>query len=365
MSGPDQDRQHAATPHKLETARKQGKLAKSPDVVATIVLAVGFLYMTWQGWSTWQAQFRLDRALLLQIPSVATSPNLIWPLVSTAVRETMLLAAPFLVSLVLAALLGNVIQNRPVLSMDPLSPDWQRLNPVTGLQRLLTVRTLFLALRAMLKLGLLGVTAYLVVRDQIHGYLHLSSMPAASVIRRLLDATASLGLHLVAMLALIALVDLIYSRREFAKNMRMSSRELKDEFKSREGDPRIRGRLRELRRDLLRRSLAVRNTRRADVLITNPTHVAIALRYVHGEMTSPQLIAKGRGFMAATMRAIAMKHGIPIVQNPALARALYRDLAIEQHVRPDLYAEVARIIVWVYARRRSGSPDRMSAGVPA
>ena len=154
--------------------------------------------------------------------------------------------------------------------------------------------------------------------------------------------------------------------------MRISHRELKDELKHREGDPRIRARLRELRRELLKRSMALRNTRNADVVITNPTHVAVALRYVHGEMASPQLLAKGAGAVATAIRRIAARHGIPVVQNPSLARKLFHELAVDQAVPPALYAPVARILVWVFAmrdaRERRASPPRGDAatwGSPA
>jgi flagellar biosynthetic protein FlhB len=133
--------------------------------------------------------------------------------------------------------------------------------------------------------------------------------------------------------------------------MRMSRRDVKDEHKNREGDPRIRYRLRELRREALRRSVAARKTSTADVLLTNPTHVAVALRYVHGEMSSPQLVAKGAGVLAAGMRKIAARHRIPVVQNPPLARQLFRELEVDQHVPPELYSQVARILVWVFAMR--------------
>ncbi|HVE55129.1 MAG TPA: EscU/YscU/HrcU family type III secretion system export apparatus switch protein, partial [Ramlibacter sp.] len=174
----------------------------------------------------------------------------------------------------------------------------------------------------------------------------------------LLEDFASLGLKLAAVLWLIALVDLIFTRRQFAKKMRMSHRELKDEVKQREGDPRVRSRLRELRRDMRKRSNSVRHTRNADVLITNPTHVAVALRYEHGRMPAPQVVAKGRGFLAAAMRVIAARHNIPVVQNPPLARRLYKEVSLQRDVPPALFADVARIIVWVMAmrdaRRRAG-----------
>jgi flagellar biosynthetic protein FlhB len=366
MAQTDQDRSHAATPHKLDKAREQGQVAKSPDVIAAIVLATALLYMTWQGPTVWQQQFQLDHALMAQMGRVASSPETLWPLIQRFVGDTLRLAAPFLTALVLAAIIANVIQTGPVLSADPIKPDWERLNPVTGFKRLMTVRTLFLALRAILKLGLLGVVAYYALRGLLPQFFHLSALPPSAIVRTLLDDCASLGLRLTGMLALIALLDVLHTRREFAKKMRMSHREIKDEVKNREGDPRIRSRVRELRREMLKRSLSLRKTSNADVLITNPTHVAVALRYVHGEMSSPQLIAKGRGFMAAAMRTIAARHGIPVVQNPPLARALYQDLALNQHVHPAQYAQVARIIVWVFSRRdamrtRRPTPSARSA----
>ena len=139
----------------------------------------------------------------------------------------------------------------------------------------------------------------------------------------------------------------------------MSKRELKDEVKHREGDPRIRSRLRELRREMLKRSMALSKTGSADVLITNPTHFAVALRYRHGEMAAPQLLSKGAGGMAAAMRRIAAAKRIPVVQNRTVARAIYFGMDIDQDVPPALYADVARIMVWILAMRRA----RDTAGV--
>ena len=132
----------------------------------------------------------------------------------------------------------------------------------------------------------------------------------------------------------------------------MSKRELKDEVKHREGDPRIRARLRALRREMLKRSLALRKTGSADVLITNPTHLAVALRYRHGETDAPLLLAKGAGGMAAAMRHIAARRQIPVVQNRTLARAIYHGTALDHQVPHHLYADLARLMVWVLAMRQ-------------
>ncbi|MNY17409.1 Flagellar biosynthetic protein FlhB [compost metagenome] len=225
------------------------------------------------------------------------------------------------------------------------------------------MRTLFDALRAIIKLVLLTVVAALALRALAGQFYALASLAPIGYLRTLIDDLSSVGLKMALVLGLIALLDWMFTRREFAKKMRMSHRELKDEVKNREGDPRIRARLRELRREMLKRSQSLQKTRDADVLITNPTHVAVALKYEHGRMASPQLLAKGTGHMAAAMREIAARHRIPVVQNPALARRLYRELPVDQLVPPDLYAQVARIIVWVFAMREQRQAGAAAGGM--
>ena len=180
-------------------------------------------------------------------------------------------------------------------------------------------------------------------------------------LRTLVDILSSLGLKLALVLAVIAIIDMVYMQRHFANQMKMSHKDIKDEHKNREGDPRIRSRMRQLRMEMRKKSTSVMNTAKADVLITNPTHLAIALRYEHGKMESPQVIAKGAGMLANVMRAIAYKHHIPVVQNKPLARALYRQVDHENYVPIELYADVARIIVWVFALKRSAQKGLVSS----
>jgi flagellar biosynthetic protein FlhB len=223
-------------------------------------------------------------------------------------------------AVVLAAIVGNMMQTGAILSMEPAKPDFDRLNPVNGFKKVFSMRALFDGARAIVKLALLSLVVWHALERLVPEFFLLAALPPAGMARMIVDAAASTGLKVGLILGLIAMADYAFVRREFHKKMRMSRRELKDENKNREGDPRIRARLRELRREALRRSMAVSRTKEADVLLTNPTHLAVALRYVHGEMQAPQLIAKGAGSLAAKMREIAARHRIPVVQNPPLAR---------------------------------------------
>lgn len=356
MAEQDLDRNHAATPYKLQKARERGQVAKSADMVSAVVFTVAVVYLYWKGWDGLRAQFAQDHVLLSQAGKLDASPANLWRLVGGMVQGTALLLAPFLGALMLSALIANLMQTGFILSAEPIKPDFNRLNPVNGFKKVFAMRTLFDTGRALVKLFILTLVAYFALKDLVPQFFQLASMPPAGLAHLMIQDAASAGLKIALALGLIALVDLGFTRREFSKQMRMSHKEMTDEHKHREGDPRIKSRIRELRREMLKRSQAVQNTAKADVLITNPTHVAVALRYVHGEMNSPELVAKGAGLMAAAMRRIAAFKGIPIVQNRPLARALYRDLAVEQSVPPAHFKQVARILVWVFAMKaRAGA----------
>jgi flagellar biosynthetic protein FlhB len=352
-SDTDLDRSEAATPHKLSEARKRGQVAKSSDAVAALVFAAAVVYLYAQGWESIRAQFRFDRMIFLQATSLVATPANLWHIVAQGLRETVFLLLPFLLTLVIAALIGNVAQTGVVFSAHPVKPDWDRLNPVNGLKRVFSGRTLFDAFRACAKLALLGWVVYESLAALLPQFYRLAGLAPLGQTRTLLDDAAALGLKIAVALFVIAAVDLAYTHREFAKRQRMSKRELKDEFKHREGDPRIRSRLRELRREALKRSLSLRRTRDADVVVTNPTHYAVALRYRHGAMAAPKLVSKGTGAVAAAIRAIAARHRIPVVENRTLARALYAEAALDQDVPSRLYPEIARLMVWVFAMRQA------------
>jgi len=358
MADQDLNRSEPATPYKLEKGRERGQVAKSADLVSAVVFAVAVVYLYWKGWDGLRTQFQYDQAMLGYAGRIVATPGNLWALLGAMVRDGMVMLAPFLGALILAAIVSNVMQTGPILSMEPLKADFSRINPVAGFKKLFSMRTLFEGLRAILKLVALTLVVYHALKSLTPQFFHLASLPAAALGRTMVEDAASAGLKITLALILIAMLDYGFTRRQFAKQMRMSQREITDEHKQREGDPRIKARLRELRREMLKRSQSLRDTGGADVLITNPTHIAVALRYVHGEMHSPQMVAKGAGMLAAVMRQIAARRGIPVVQNKPLARELFRRMAVDQHVPSDQFAQVARILVWVFAMR-----DARAAGV--
>lgn len=351
MADQDADRSEAATPFKLQKAQERGQTARSADMVAAAVFAAAMVFLGWQGWNATAALLRLCSLALEHAGTAVMGEAAAWPMVTAIVVQAAAVLLPFLLLLPLVAALASIVQTGPVLSLEPLKADFDRINPATGFKRVFSARTLFDAARACVKLAVLGAAAWLALRSLQPQFHAVASQSPVNFLQLLIADTADLGLKMAMALGLIACVDVLFTRHEFGSRMRMSRRELKDEFKNREGDPRIRARVRELRREMLKRSLALRNTRNADVVLTNPTHYAVALRYVHGEMEAPKVVAKGAGQLAATMRDIAARHSVVVVQNAPLARRLFREADIDQCIPAALYPQVAKIIVWVFAAR--------------
>ncbi len=356
----DLDRGEAATPFKLHKARERGQTPRSMDMVSSVAFLAAMLYLAAEGLDVAQAFLRIGQAALVQAGQL--DAHGMWPLVAGLMSDALLGLLPLFLLLPVAAFLGAIAQTGTVLSVQPLQMDFRRLDPAAGFRRIFSVRTLFEGLRACIKLLVLGTVAFAGLQALLPQFHALAAMSPGVFVATMAQDVSGLGLKMALALLVVSLVDVAFTRHEFGRNMRMSRRELKDEYRNREGDPRIRGRLRELRRELLRRSRALRNTRGADVVLTNPTHYAVALRYVHGEMEAPRVVAKGAGQLAAAMREIAARHRVAVVQNPALARRLFRDADIDDPIPVDTHAEVARILVWIFALRqqRAAAP-----GAPA
>ncbi|MBC5785088.1 EscU/YscU/HrcU family type III secretion system export apparatus switch protein [Ramlibacter sp. USB13] len=351
----DIDRSEEPTTFKLQKARDRGQTPRSVDATACAVFLAAVAFLAWQGAAALQALLRLFRSALVQV--AGRSADGAGPVFAQLVEGAAGILLPFLLVLVAAGAAAAVAQTGMVFSLQPLQFDFERLNPAAGWKRVFSRRTLFEGARACVKLAVLccaGVAALLALLPQFHV---LATLPAPAFLQAAWSDLVALAWRMAAALALIAAVDMLFTRRDFHRRMRMSRREWKDEYRHREGDPRIRARLRELRRELLQRSLSLRNTRNADFVLTNPTHYAVALEYRHGEMDAPRVIAKGAGQLAAAMREIAARHRIVVVQNPPLARRLFREVPLESSLPADFHAEVARIVVWVLAMRRQRMPQ--------
>lgn len=344
----EQDKTEAATPFKLEEARKKGIVSKSTELNSTGGLLAGLLALAAFGsWSVHQlllAERGLFHDLNRQLWDI---PHLMAWLAQLSTKVLFILS-PLLALALIGGVLANLVQTGLVFSATPLTPDFQRLNPAAGLKRMFSMRALFEALKSTIKFGIYSLIAYAALKAAIHRLPAMYHRAPGAQAAELGHELTRLLMYLVLGAIAIALVDVLYTRWEFGRRMRMSRRELKDEVKRREGDPLIRNKRREAQRELRKRAASAGKVKEADVLITNPEHFAVAVKYRRGEAPAPEVIAKGSGELALKMRQEAFRHRVPIVPNPRLARALFREVAIGKPIPPDHYAAVADVLRWVY-----------------
>jgi flagellar biosynthesis protein FlhB len=347
----EQNRSEQATPFKLEEARKQGSVAKSLDFNTLLMMwGLIILAMIW-GASAWHQIGDMSRELFASSADLDISLDSGgW--MAGVVRRFVTLMAPVLLVGVGIAVIANIVQTGPIFSFKPLKPKGERINPVAGFKRIYNKKMLFEAFKSLLKLLVLGGVAtafFLAMWPQLMG---AQSVDGAVVEAWFGSNAIALLFRLGLALVLIGLLDLMYTRHKFKEDMKMSRREVKEEVKRREGDPLIRAKLRELQRENLKQSASVKRVPEADVLITNPEHIAIALRYDRGSMGAPVMLARGADSWAADMRAMARRHGIPIYERRKLARQLFRSGTLDQPIPADSYVDVARIYAELEAKRR-------------
>jgi flagellar biosynthetic protein FlhB len=361
MAERDSDPTEQATPYKLQEARKRGSVARSTDFSAAVVLAALVAALYSQVGSMMPALVQLQRSALAKASGGQWHPDAAAAWLGQWLAAGLLVIAPVLGTLMIVAVAVNILQTGPILSFHPLKPDLDRLNPVAGFKRIASLRTAVEALKSVFKLVLLVFTAWILLRDILPGSIGLPDASPRVYLAVMGGLAGSLLSKLAAVLFMLGLADLLYVRWEYARQMRMSAREVREEHKNRNGDPRVRSRHRELRKELLKRSGSLRKVKSADVLITNPTHLAIALSYERGSGRAPHLIAKGAGDLALRMRQLARRHNVPVVENRVLARALFREVQDEGVVPEKWYPQVAKILVWVYAMRdmRRGSTRKL------
>jgi flagellar biosynthetic protein FlhB len=357
MEEGEKDKTEQATPYKLDKARRKGVVARGVDLGFMTGSAALFCYLWIAGPHLGQLFARVAREAWLGGPDLADG------------NRTLLYAAASLASLVVPAvvllmaiifasvLLLELIQTGFVFSAEPFGPDFSRLNPANGLKRVFSLRAAIETGKNILKLVVYATTAVLVaryaLRSEAGGISDATSLSAA------MERTALILLAAFVLGAMFfAVLDQLIVRNIFRRNMRMSRRELRREAREREGEPRLKQKRKQLHRELAKTSQSLRNLRKADVLISNPDHLAVALRYEPGTMLAPTVVSMGKNHLAQRLKRIAFLYGIPIVEDRALAQRLFRTTALNHAIPQDCYRPVADIYNAIRARLQKANPDR-------
>ncbi|OQS40685.1 EscU/YscU/HrcU family type III secretion system export apparatus switch protein [Chromobacterium haemolyticum] len=348
MAEQEQDRSEEATPHKREEARKKGSVARSQDVLGVVSALTLLLALMALGPGMARHCLGLFAMLLSHAGewSFAQQALSVWMRqLALALFQTLL---PLWLLLALTAGVAGAAQVGLVFSTEPLKPDWQKLNPMEGLKRLFTLRSVFEAAKSSIKFLAFSLVLYWIIREMLPDWLLLTGAGPGRVAAATGNALLQVLRYMVLVMLLAAVVDWLFVKRTLSKKLRMSKREVKEEHKRREGDPRIKSKLKEIRLQFLQKTRAAARVPEADVLVVNPRHLALAIQYQRGKMAAPLLLAKGAGEMALKMKETARRHGVPILENRPLARGLFRDVDVDEWIPDAYFGDVAKALVWAF-----------------
>lgn len=343
------------THKKLEDARKKGQVASSREVnhwfmiLAATVVVLAFAPSSMRG-------MKLALVKFVEMPhAIATDID---QLRLVMVELVGALATAFLVPLgilVAAALAGGLIQNGLVIAAERIQPRLEKISLASGVKRLFSLRAVTEFAKGVLKLAVVGTIATFLILPEFHNLAAIPGFDIDQILGLVHHLAIRMLLAVLAVVTVIAALDFLYQKYEFLKTMRMSRHELREEFKQTEGDPMIKSRLRQIRMERARRRMMAA-VPEADVVVTNPTHYAVALKYEPAEMAAPRLVAKGVDSLARRIREIAEEHDVTVVENPPLAQALYAGVEVDEEIPEEHYRAVAEIIGYVFRLKRRAIP---------
>jgi flagellar biosynthetic protein FlhB len=347
MAGEDDDSERTEDPtqKRLDEALERGDVVKSQEVNTWFVLGTATLILMSFSGSMSSGILTMLRGLLVQAHGIPVDgPGLIQVMQKLGLGIVAALAVPFAL-IALGAVVGNMIQHRLVWSTESLKPKLSKVSPGAGFKRLFSKVALANFLKGLIKLGLIGAVMAAILWPKRHQFDALVTMDPAVVLPLVQSLSLELLGTVVAILAIVAAVDYLFQYRTWYERQKMSLREMKEEFRQTEGDPAVKAKIRQLRNERSRKRM-MSDVPKASVVITNPTHFAVALQYEKG-MNAPLCLAKGADNIALKIREVAEANNIPVVENPPLARALYATVEIEDEVPPEHYKAVAEVIGYV------------------
>ena len=332
---------------RLEQAREKGMVPSTKELSPVVVFfgAMGMIAL----WAplAWQHLQRTTTDWLEAAGTRVLTPNSLYALTLDIVENGMVIILPFAIVLMTLGVLATLIQTGPLWIEDGLKPKISKLNPVAGLKKILSLRGVAELIKSLLKLAILCGITYLILQDHIAEIVEFPGISMEEVFQRLGKVAFLLVMAIGLVLLVLALADFSYQRWQFTRDQRMTKQEVKDELKDVEGNPLIRSRRLSLQRDRARQRM-MQDVPKADVVITNPTHLAVALKYDPGRSDAPMVLAKGAGYVAEHIKQVARSAGIPIIENKPVAQSLYKLVEVGRTIPADLYKAVAEILAYVY-----------------
>ena len=361
----EQDKTEAPTPHKLREARKSGDVPSSPEITGAVAALVSLVVLQQQAMHIIQG---LETILSQDLARAGHPGQMTGATIGSQMQSDflngLLLLAPLALAVVVGVVVVGTINTRGNLTLQGAKPSLRKLNPVANFKHVFGREALVQLAKVLLKLSIIALivlTWQSTWQSLVPQLSFLENGPAASTVW---DDLVRLSMQITGAFVGIGAVDFIYRQWAWRRRQRMSKQELKEELKRLEGNPQIRARIRQIGRRRLKQLLSGPNLRavpKADVVVTNPTHYAVAIQYAPGKMRAPKVIAKGQRLFALRIKELARKHNVPMVENRPLAQALFKSVQINQEIPADLYKAVAQVLAFVYRMR---APRRLARRQP-
>jgi flagellar biosynthetic protein FlhB len=334
------------TQKRLDEAREHGDAVKSPEVQTLVLLLGGTLAISVFGQSAALGFARTFRLLLAEPDRIGIGPGELLDLMRDLMGQLVLILGPIFALLMVTGVAGNVLQHRPTLAFDKIKPNLSKLSPLASFKRLFGIDGLANLFKGILKMAIVGTAVWTQLWPEHAGLEAVLQQSAAGIAGEMTHLLIKVLVAALAAMAFIAGADYMLQRSQFLKRNRMSKHDIKEEYRQTEGDPMIKARIRQIRKERAKRRM-IAAVPEATVVIVNPTHFAVALKYVSGKMAAPVCVAKGVDALALRIREVAEDHGVPVVENPPLARALHAVVKVDEVIPTEHYKAVAQVIGYV------------------
>lgn len=344
MAGEEDEKTEEPTPKKIEDAKKEGNVPKSMEVSGAAILFFGSLYLLFFSGPSVESLKKLMMYSYAFIGEELTG-NTFFSIGYTTVITLLMALLPIFILVILLALITNWSQFGFVAT--PLKLDLQKLDPIKGLKNIFGLKKALEALKLTLKLTIIVVVMFGVLMLTYKSFLEMMDKQLENTILAIIELTGYFLAAILLIIIIFAIIDFYFTRHYYFKSLKMSKQEIKDEFKNMEGDPQVKGRIRKIQMQMAMKRM-MSDVPEADVVITNPTHYAIALKYDNQVDSAPKVVAKGIDFIALKIKDVARDNDIPIIENPALARSIYSQIEIEEEIPGEFYKAMAEIFSYVY-----------------
>ncbi len=339
------------TAKRLQDTKEKGQFANSKEVSSVFVLLASILAFYFAGTFTFRNIMEVSSYIFSEINGLEVTQSGVYLLFQLVTKEILITLAPIVVTIMFFGLLANLIQTGgPNFSLKPLEPKFSKLNPLKGVKRLFSKNSLVELVKSIFKIGVVGYVAFSIVKEEFGQIPYLMDMETWQILTYISTIALRIMTHVFWILVLLAILDYGFQFYTFRENLKMTKKELKDERKQTDGDPQIKARIKSVQYQLARKRMMA-EVPKADVIITNPTHIAVAIQYVKGEL-APKVIAKGSGHIAQRIKEIAKENDIPLVEDKPLAQLINKTLEIGNMIPANLFKAVAEILAYVYKLKR-------------